>query len=228
MPGRPVTHGGVKFGEAPAGKQGELGFVGNQDCRLGCEGCGAVEERRGVEDGGNALRARQLERPLGRCLRNFLLHQHHPAADPLQRRIRIGCRHGAIGARQNGDDILAMAVHEDHGNAGGALHHLHGGEIDPIGLEQSQRQVGKGVVAHARHMAHAGAGAPCGQRLVGALAARGHREGAPGHGLARLGQAADSADLVEIGRAEDGDHASIFSIVFQLRIVSSTSLPSLA
>ncbi|MNL81554.1 hypothetical protein D3C87_2087100 [compost metagenome] len=77
-------------------------------------------------------------------------------------------------------------------------------------------------------MAHLGSGAARGQRLIGALAARGHGKGAARNGFAGLGEPRDRADLIEIGRAENDDHESTFSIVFQLRMVSSTPLPSLA
>ena len=100
----------------------------------------------------------------------------------------------------------------------------HPAEIDPGRCQQLQGRLGKAVLAHGRDMAHLCPGAPRRQRLIGALAARGHGKYPARHRFARLGQARHGADLVEIGGAENRDHASIFSIVFQLRIVSSAPL----
>ena len=95
------------------------------------------------------------------------------------------------------------------------------GEVDAIGAEQAQRLVGKTVGAGGGEHADLGAGAARSQRLVGALAAGGHRELVTRHGFARLGDAAHGADEIEIGGAEDCDHVRTLGMVFQLRMVAT-------
>ncbi|HEV8501158.1 MAG TPA: hypothetical protein VGR63_06245 [Casimicrobiaceae bacterium] len=51
-----------------------------------------------------------------------------------------------------------------------------------------------------------GAGAPCGQRLIGAFAAGKHLEAPRAERLARQWQARDPRDEIEIECAEDDDH----------------------
>ena len=225
----PVGHGGIELALGPAAEQGKFGFIGHHNAGQRRHGRGVGEEGRGVEHAGDAAVPGQFERAAAGGLGDFLLHQQHIAAGHARHRgLGIGGRHGAIGARQHGNAVLAGRIDKDHGNAGGLGGAAHLGQIDPGALEQLQSRRGKAVLPHGRDMAHLGAGTPRRQRLVGALATGRHGEGAAGHSLARLGQARHGADLIKIGGAEYGDHCKIFSIVFQLRMVSSQSLPTAA
>ena len=96
-----------------------------------------VEERRGVEDRAEAARLGDLEGAPRRGLRHLLLQDEHRArGQGTERRVRIGGRHRAVRAGQDGDDVLAVRIDEDHRDAGGAVAPRERGEIDTVRLEQ--------------------------------------------------------------------------------------------
>ena len=78
----------------------------------------------------------------------------------------------------------------------------------PAGLQFAQRHARQGIVADGTDKPHRGAGAPRGQRLVGALAAGDQGVVGAVHGLARPRQACDAGDQIDVDRAEDCDHGS--------------------
>ena len=118
----------------------------------------------------------------------------------------VGRRQGRVGARSDGDAVLAVGRDEDQSGPGGpdrvADHEF---RADPIGRPARRGPLGKDVPPDPGDQGHV-ASRSCGaDGLIGPLAAGGHEELAAQHGLARPGDAIQPDDHVGVRAADDDE-----------------------
>ena len=147
------------------------------------------------------------------------------ALEARERRVGIARRHRAVGAGQDADDVLALRRRRRSWRRPAARR----AACTATGRRRRPRAAPAPRSPKLSLAGRADHAAPSRRRA--APPAPGWRPCRPapsrivaGHGLAGLGNAAHRADEIEIDRAEDGDHAMAFRMVFQLRMVTSMPL----
>ena len=133
------------------------------------------------------------------------------AAEVNRRGVRLA--HLAVGAGNNGDDVLPRCIDEDQRNAGRTIHFAHAGEVDAARTEQSQRRAGEIVAPDCADHPQRRPRPRRGKRLVGALSSGCCVKCAAWNSFARSRKAFHAADQIKIDRAENRDHKS-FAVSF--------------
>ena len=141
-----------------------------------------------------------------RRVRDLEAQQRDAAVRRAQRRLDGIAAELGVGARGDGDLVLARVVDHDQRDPGrAALEPPDPGDVDPLGLEQRQRLLAEVVVADGGHHPHARAEARRRHGLVGALAAAVALERPARHRLARARERRRGDDEIDVDRAHDID-----------------------
>lgn len=90
-----------------------------------------------------------------------------------------------VGARTNGDLVLALGVDHDQRRGGGSIAAHHGGDVDSRATERVEHGCTDVVAADGPNESSACTEPSSGHGLIGALAARLRREPSAAHGFAR-------------------------------------------
>ena len=114
-----------------------------------------------------------------------------------------------LGVGPGGDDdgVLALGIDGDERRAGRLGAQLAGAEIDALGFQHRQRDIGEFVGAVRADQRDLRAGAPGRQRLIGALAAGDGDIILAEHRLAGAGNALGAGDEIDVDGSENDDHA---------------------
>ena len=162
--------------------------------------------RREIEDDAAAGALHRTRRREAFGFRHLALQQQDVAFAERQTSQRIGPRHG-VGAGRDDDLVGAGCIDGDEGRTRRRLDRCDMGQVDAIGDEQRQGDLGEDIAADGADEHDLGTGTAGGKRLVRTLAAGVKRVARADHRLARSGQAFDRSDQIDIERAEDDDHA---------------------
>ena len=196
----------VQGGDAHAGQLLGLAPVQDRDVEVGEELRRIRIEGRRVEDRDRARLGRLAGRRADRIEGDLQLADEDGRGGE-EGRVQVPGLEPRIGAEVDGDLVLARLVHEHGGMPG--LHVLGLRDMDlDIRVEQGLTQEGTGLVpTHAPHEGNRRPEAPRGDRLVRALAARGHRHVVGDRRLPGQRQRADTIHAVENEASHDYDLA---------------------